>query len=659
MFCKMLPIDIPAGNETPVAEYHFGQLEERLEKEDGPYECDLYSLVQHLYRVWLQRRITPLPTWDRKYRQTCHYPVLGWKSRRHVSLDAGKINKHCPSIPLTPYFKDGINMSIDAWYLRETSWWNGSDTIVHSDPLGYPTMARVREWIEYCNQNHIKCQDRKAPRMPTRILDVGDSETPQFTFLVETQGQCGRYIALSHCWGKANSFLLTHDTLEDMKRGFPLEQAPATFRDAIIITRKLGIRYLWIDSLCIIQGDTKDWEIESSRMGEVYRDAYLTIAASSASSDEESFLKPRRPACSSLNVVFPSGKKTQIFLTHQNTQDGEWIYNSGNFQGPLATRGWTLQEAYLSRRQLKFLEHNIVWDCHEHTIEENDCKRHQIYARDTERIEELLPKLRNKFLPVYEGWYTMIQRYSARQFSFHSDRLPALSGLATLVAKHRNGDYLAGIWWEDAVYGLCWERKRRHLTKPDCYIAPSWSWASVLGPVDFPTPSSSSLDLFPLDTVLFKDYGIRHSGCNNFGRVDSGWVRIEAPLASFASIAPKGRHERRSGSFVISGVQGTEVDATASFDFPEDETENLADLRLLFLLRSVWDSESISHRDDDDFYGIVIKAEKKVFEETCEDVALHVSNSQRYKRVGFFQVEHARHSHDLFLEALVTEVVLI
>jgi hypothetical protein len=521
-------------------------------------------------------------------------------------------------------------------------------------------MARVREWIEGCNQNHTKCQDRKPPRMPTRILDVGDSEASELTFLVETQDQCGRYIALSHCWGNANSFLLTHNTFEDMKRGFSLERAPATFRDAIVITRKLGIRYLWIDSLCIIQGDTQDWETESSRMGEVYRDAYLTIAASSASGDEESFLKPRRSVCSSLNVVFPSGRKTQISITNQNAQNGEWIYNSQAFQGPLATRGWTLQETYLSRRKLKFLEHNIIWDCQKHTIKENDCNRLQVFARDAELIEELYPKVRNKFLPVYEGWYTMIERYSGRQLSFHFDRLPALSGLATLVANHRSGNYMAGIWWEDAVYGICWERKGRYFKKPDCYIAPSWSWASVLGPLDFPTPSSSILELFPLNTVLFKDYDIRYRGCNHFGQVDSGWIRIEAPLASFASMAPeKGKYGRRSGSFVISGVQATKVDAIASFDFQEDETEDLAHLRLLFLLRSEWDSESMASRDDDDFFGIVVKAEKKVSQETCEDVPLHVRNTQRYKRVGFFQIEHAKYTRGLFLETLVTEIVLI
>lgn len=92
MFCKMLPIDGPTGDEAPVTEYHFSRLEEKLAEEEGPYKCDVYSLVQHLYGVWLQRRVVKLetPTWKRKYRGTCHDNVLSGNSRRHVSIDGGK-----------------------------------------------------------------------------------------------------------------------------------------------------------------------------------------------------------------------------------------------------------------------------------------------------------------------------------------------------------------------------------------------------------------------------------------------------------------------------------------------------------------------------------------------------------------------------------------
>jgi len=102
------------------------------------------------------------------------------------------------------------------------------------------------------------CHGERHPVLPTRVLDLGVSGSPGTVKLVETNGQQGQYIALSHCWGATNSFLTTRETIESRKIGFLPDQAPATFRDAIIVARCLEIRYLWIDSLCIIQEDTAD-----------------------------------------------------------------------------------------------------------------------------------------------------------------------------------------------------------------------------------------------------------------------------------------------------------------------------------------------------------------------------------------------------------------
>ena len=79
----------------------------------------------------------------------------------------------------------------------------------------------------------------------------------------------------------------TRVTLKDRMRGIRIETLPKSFRDAIMICRALGIRFLWIDSLCIIQQDAEDWERECSRMRDVYRNSYLTIsiARSRGSSD--------------------------------------------------------------------------------------------------------------------------------------------------------------------------------------------------------------------------------------------------------------------------------------------------------------------------------------------------------------------------------------
>jgi len=491
--------------------------------------------------------------------------------------------------------------------------------------------------------------------MPTRVLDVGDSEDSR-VFLVETQGQCGQYTALSHCWGESNSFLTTRDTLEEMKGGFMLEQTPATFRDAIIITRKLGIRYLWIDSLCIIHGDTKDWETESSKMGEVYRDAYLTIGASNASSDVEGFLKPRLLACSSLKVVFPGGMTHQIYLLDTTDQRYSNDDRERFLDEPLITRGWTLQEAYLSRRQLKFMKHQIVLDCQEHLKEESACPDGPDFDKingGAESLGKLYPSRENDFLPIYGGWYEMIQKYSQRKVTFHSDRLPALSGLAKLTATHQNGNYLAGLWWEDIALGLCWRGEyRERFIKPDCYVAPSWSWASVVGSVRFSGPSHSSLDISPLRQVTFKNYGLHYRGDSHFGQVEGGWIRVSAPLALFTYMALG--EDAKAWNILTIGVHPTTVNAGACLDFDQQETE---DLRLLFLLREEHDSEGrSSYRDEAEFGGIVIKMERELSKETYKDLPLHAGKRQVYKRVGYFYMGDA---FDIELDELVSEIFLI
>ena len=149
-----------------------------------------------------------------------------------------------------------------------------------------------------------------------------------------------------------------------MKAGFVPEQAPTTFRDAIRITPKLGVRYLWIDSLCIIQDNLLDWQIESSRMGDVYQNAYLTIAASRASSDSEGFLQNRPFVYTSMEVISRSGiEKVKIHFLQG--YDLDLVTDPEPYgQAPLDLRGWTHQEAKLSRRVVKFLSARMSWKCH-------------------------------------------------------------------------------------------------------------------------------------------------------------------------------------------------------------------------------------------------------------------------------------------------------
>ena len=411
---------------------------------------------------------------------------------------------------------------------------------MHPDVLNPATISRLRSWNKRCDQEHQGCHSEQLPVLPTRILDVGDPESTGNVKLVETNGERGQYIALSHCWGTSNSFLTTRGTLESMHNGFLPDQAPATFRDAIVLTRCLRIRYLWIDSLCIIQRDKEDWNRESSRMGDVYRNAYLMVAAANAADDAEGFFKPRPQIQCSMKIVAPLGQTANVYLLDP-------VHSRGDTNPPLDSRGWTLQETYLSRRRLFFQSKKITWSCQGATWDESipDSLQERNLFRSVTGLfpgKSTVSKTPYQLWP-YQSWYNMISTdFARREFSVPTDRLPALSGLATMVAAQKNGRYCAGLWWEDISYSICWRTvffyscdSPSGLFRPDCYIAPSWSWASVMGRVNFPDIGSP----FSLDSVTFHDCQIILRGSNPFGEIECAWLELEAPLVPLSKAMDK------------------------------------------------------------------------------------------------------------------------
>ncbi|ORY17667.1 heterokaryon incompatibility protein-domain-containing protein, partial [Clohesyomyces aquaticus] len=322
--------------------------------------------------------------------------------------------------------------------------------------------------------HHDECLDKDLRPMPTRVLDVGQKDST--IKLVEARERSGTFIALSHCWGGTQGFRTTAETIEHFKSGFDIEEAPATFQDAIIVTRLLGIPYLWIDSLCIIQDDPADWDEESSRMGSVYSFSYLTIAASRAASDSEGFLKPRQHVQHLLRINSPELQPADIYLRLKNTRNSYNELQSSGFREaePLDLRAWTLQERWLSKRILDFRTGEVTWWCQKHG------KKESAMEQSSENASLLDPtKLYSR--GSYLGWYSLLEDYTRRSITFVSDIFPALSGLAAMVAQHDKTTYLAGLWWEDMALGLCWHVSSQSSSSRDPYTAPTWSWASVDG----------------------------------------------------------------------------------------------------------------------------------------------------------------------------------
>jgi hypothetical protein len=233
-------------------------------------------------------------------------------------------------------------------------------------------------------------------------------------------------------------------------------------------------------------------------------------------------------------------------------------------------------------------------------------------------------------LTPYSSWYNMVSEFSRRSLTFASDVLPALSGLAYEVAVHDNGKYCAGVWWEDIAFGICW--KKSATLKPAAgsneYIAPSWSWASVIGPVEFVNKNEVMYRQTPITVptqVSFHDFWIQNHGSNPYGQVDDACIKLQAPFISLG-----GRNEN---TFCIPGMASSAGRTEITFDLEEDKQRD--NLSVLFLLRRLPHS-STSDSEEVMLFGLIICPVSRS-SQNYGHLDFQVSTGV-YKRVGFIQM---------------------
>jgi hypothetical protein len=194
------------------------------------------------------------------------------------------------------------------------------------------------------------------------LIDVGSSKVGNIH--ITTAKDAMRYVALSYCWGNDDSMKLTGAVLKDWKAVIQFSLLPKTVKDVVICTRRLGLRYLWVDRLCIIQDDEMDKAMEITAMPQIYSRAYLTISAASAKSSGDGFLKTREEvheamARSWIELPYLSPKGARGLVTLKLSESCE-DFNSPNTEA-IDSRAWTMQEKMLSPRLLQFCTFHIVW----------------------------------------------------------------------------------------------------------------------------------------------------------------------------------------------------------------------------------------------------------------------------------------------------------
>jgi len=389
-----------------------------------------------------------------------------------------------------------------------------SSSTVSNRPIErYPgsgtSLTRVSSWLHDCRESH-SCKTTPGP-MPTRLIEItGTPETTTSLRLRQTE-EAGRvpYAALSYCWGGEQDMKCLSSNIVAYGTAIPFEEQPPTIKDAAKACLEMGLQYLWVDALCIIQDDANDKSVEIARMPSIYGCATVTIAAARSSSAAGGFLGervsvPREGAVVSYRCVDGElGSITLINLGHE--------FESAE---PLDDRGWALQERLLSSRIIEFGSWQTRWICpatrsSDFSLEgfTDGWRRDVLFSgkRMAERLDlenirsakstiDYYGRPRNsqfrQYLNAMNHWEKICTTFTQRALTLSSDRALAISGIGQIFAELSGDQYIAGLWKSCFHSGLLWTIEHSHLRprnipRPAAYQGPSWSWVSVNGPVRF------------------------------------------------------------------------------------------------------------------------------------------------------------------------------
>ncbi|KAF7939019.1 uncharacterized protein EAE98_001355 [Botrytis deweyae] len=404
-----------------------------------------------------------------------------------------------------------------------------------------------KQWLQNCNESHVSCssKDTTYPRfLPTRLIDIGMEEsaiTPRLCLRKDVPIN-SVYLTLSHCWGKTMpKITLLQANIEFMLREINFSQLSNAFQDALWVVRKLGGRYIWIDSLCIVQDSETDWLVESASMCDVYSNSYCNICATAARDGSERMFRNREPLQVQQGWFKTAGDEENYCVIDED----EWENEVEN--GMLSSRAWVCQERLLSRRNLHFGSRQLFWECLDHEASETFSRgipQQVIEGRNVKSRVKVLVNCIDKCqsgMPFELGqiWEKIVKLYMKSNLTFKTDRLVAIGGMANAAAQHIRGKYLAGVWEKDLIYGILWNAREYPsiLSKfteapPEKqeYTAPSWSWASFNAEIEFPRRVHRNRrdERFPQILETHLDLAID----NPFGKVCGGYIKLKGDITS-------------------------------------------------------------------------------------------------------------------------------
>lgn len=319
-----------------------------------------------------------------------------------------------------------------------------------------------------------------------------------------------------------------------------MEKAAQSIQDAILTTSRLGLKYLWIDALCIIQDSDEDKDLQISKMRSIFRNAFVTIiAASGENASSGLFSMPPEP-----EIYF------QLPFPIEEGVDGNIYATKGEIRirmqdQPINLRAWTLEERLLSRRKVIFLPDRVVWECDEISLADQGEIENM---RDDMRLPPSILYPKQPFTAeqlqwdVHTEWTNTVQWYSCRKLTRPSDKLRAIGGIAEVYQFLFKTRYLAGLWDGYILPGLLWRRIVDNTGDPlqdrPPYRSPSWSWAAIDGIIDYVWPEREdgstevtklghAQSISALMRPTFMDAVVHlKTSSRPFGAVIGGWIKI-------------------------------------------------------------------------------------------------------------------------------------
>jgi len=488
---------------------------------------------------------------------------------------------------------------------------SGGSAIYSSNTGSTETMLQITAWLKQCVETHGICnKGLEETWMPSRLLEISEVCGELRVHLRDrSQLQHARYLTLSHCWGPSGNqkLQLTTKTLKAFHEGIAVSNLKPTFRDMAHLTWQLRFRLMWIDCMCIMQDDKKDWAKESAMMGKVYANSWLNVSAG-ATGDGHSSLYVDRDGSSLVHYIRrPETRISEIFdqyetdeqcetdedcdrdeqhesdeecetggecetngeyktyadvetdrtdkmhdraatdtenatdvedQTDEESMTDEWEVTKTSLwyheveEAPVNRRAWVFQEWILSPRIVHMSKNQALWECRHLRASEvfpNGGTPDRDVLGQLNQIRYLFDVSRlNTQADVRAHWWKIVCKYTTCNITFATDRLIALSGIASEAYKRMQCDYLAGIWLDSLPAGLLWHVPQARHAREQVYVAPSWSWASTKSWIHQPAEYGNFRTYV---TMLTYETSLANPA-DMFGQVTGGMMKLRAPLST-------------------------------------------------------------------------------------------------------------------------------